>query len=172
MVSTKTVALATDPGELRKNLSNRWEEFDGDLKNLRGRFPLAVIGALVIVPATTVGKTLPAFVDMMTKLTASDRPWENAYNRATIVVADWGHRSVDRVPLLNQDLDESQLPAELQPEFFFDALPESLFRRSPIDEHESARVASAAARGEDPAAIERSAELTGENDDQEEASDP
>ncbi|MCC7104050.1 MAG: hypothetical protein IT307_02825 [Chloroflexi bacterium] len=39
-VSTKTLALGVEkPAELLKNLPNRWEEFDGDLKNPRGRFP-------------------------------------------------------------------------------------------------------------------------------------
>ena len=88
LVSTKSFALAADPKEVMQNLPNRWEEFDGDLKNLRGRFPLAAIGALTIVPAKVVSGALPNFVDMMTKVTAPGGPWVNGYDRAAIVVAE------------------------------------------------------------------------------------
>jgi hypothetical protein len=153
LISTKTFALAVDPGDLVKNLPNRWEEFDGDLKNLRGRFPLAVIGALTILPAMALQGTLPAFVDMMMKLTAPGRPWVNAYDRATIIVADWDQATKEFVPILNDDLDEGQLPAVLQPATFFDELLRRLFERAPVQEHQAARMAAAEAKGEDTTAI-------------------
>lgn len=160
LISTKTVALAvTKQSDIVKNLVNRWEEFDGDLKNLRGRFPLAVIGALLIVPATTVGRNLQAYVDMMLKLTAPGRPWENAYDRTAIIVADWDSATPEAVPILNDELTEEQLPAVLQPAMFFDDLLRRLFERSPISEHRNARALAAAARGEDASLILRSAEL-------------
>jgi hypothetical protein len=155
LISTKTFALAADPDELVKNLPNRWEEFDGDLKNLRGRFPLAVIGALTIVPDETLTGTLPAFVDMMTKLTAPGRPWVNAYDRSAIIVAPtWVPGSTNIVPILNDSLGEDQLPTELQPSLFFDALLERLLERAPISEHREARKLRAAAVGQDPSVID------------------
>jgi hypothetical protein len=169
LISTKTFALAVDTKELVKNLPNRWEEFDGDLKNLRGRFSLAVIGALTVLPAVAMRGALPAFVDMMTKLTAPGRPWVNAHDRATIIVADWDARTDDVVPIINDSVDESQLPAELQPVQFFDALLERLFQRAPVTEHAQARVAARQARGEEveslteaAAAVEQAENVQGE----------
>ena len=158
LVSTKTFALAADPKDLVKNLPNRWEEFDGDLKNLRGRFPLAVIGASILLPSTTRREALPAFVDMMTKLTAPGRPWTNAYDRAAIVVVDsWHAGSTSHVSIRNDELGEAQLPLSLQPTTFFDNMIERLLVRAPIEEHRDARAARAAAKGEDPKVIERAA---------------
>jgi hypothetical protein len=158
VVSTKTFALATDIKEIVKNLPNRWEEFDGDLKNLRGRFPLAVIGALIVIPEASLHGALPAFVDMMTKLTAPGRPWVNAYDRAAIIVADWPSQPGGETRILNDTLDSRQLPAELQPWAFFDALLTLLLERAPITEHRLARAASARSRGEDPSAIQEAIE--------------
>ena len=161
LVSTKSFALAADPKEIVKNLPNRWEEFDGDLKNLRGRFPLAAIGALTIVPAAVRNGTLPAFVDMMTKLTAPGRPWVNGYDRATLLIVEpWEANTIDRVRILNGELGEGELPGELQPETFFDALLSKLLERSPITEHEAARVERARALGQNASAIARAVEAT------------
>lgn len=161
LISTKSFALAADPKEVVKNLPNRWEEFDGDLKNLRGRFPLAAIGALTIVPAVVLDGTLPAFVDMMTKLTAPGRPWVNGYDRAAIIVVEpWDANSVESVRILNDTLDPDMLPQELRPESFFDALLAKLLERAPIAEHERARLDRANAMGQDAAAIAASVEAT------------
>lgn len=160
LISTKTVALATDPRELVKNLPNRWEEFDGDLKNLRGRFPLAVIGALVMVPATAIRGPLQAFVDMMVKLTASDRPWVNAYDATSIIVVDWENRSDDTVPVLNPTLGPDQLPGSLQPDAFFNEILRRLLERTPIDNHVDARVAAKQALGLDTASLRSGADLS------------
>jgi len=160
LISTKTFALASNPAEAMKNLPNRWEEFDGDLKNLRGRFPLAVIGALVVVPAATIRGTLPAFVDMMVKLTAPGRPWVNAYDAAAIVIADWDEAGGDMVPILNAHLSPDELPDELQPAQFFDSLLRRLFQRAPFSEHLAAREASLRAEGLDVATLDTAANIT------------
>jgi hypothetical protein len=155
VVSTKTLALAADERKkLLKNLPNRWEEFDGDLKNLRGRFPLAAMGALILVPDQTVGPALDAVVDMMTKLTAPDRPWVNAYTAASVLVTKW---SDDHVEILNEKLT-SKIPEALQPEVFFTDLISSVLDRSPLDVHTGARKEALAARGGDVAALEAAAQ--------------
>lgn len=158
LISTKTFALATDLREIVKNLPNRWEEFDGDLKNLRGRSPLAVIGALIVVPAAALDGALPAFVDMMTKLTAPGRPWVNAYDRAAIIVADWPSHHTEPVRILNGGLNANQLPDDLQPFSFFDALLRRLLERAPISEHREVRVALQRSLGQDPSALREAAE--------------
>lgn len=161
LISTKSFALAADPREVVKNLPNRWEEFDGDLKNLRGRFPLAAIGALTIVPSVVLKGTLPAFVDMMAKLTAPGRPWVNGYDRAAIIVVEpWNDNAVDSVRILNDSLDLETLPEELRPETFFDSLLTKLLERSPITEHEQARLNRARAMGLDVDAIATSVNAT------------
>jgi hypothetical protein len=157
LISTKTFALAADIGELVKNLPNRWEEFDGDLKNLRGRFPLAVIGALTVLPSLALRGALPAFVDMMTKLTAPGRPWVNAYDQAAIIIADWEHRTENEVPILNHQLDDSKVPPSLQPEQFFNSLLTRLFERAPVTEHLQARIAAGEPLGIDIKALAEAA---------------
>lgn len=156
LISTKTIALAADESELVKNLSNRWEEFDGDLKNLRGRFPLAVIGALLVIPSHANDAQRYAFADMMTKLTAPGRPWVNAYDQTAIVVVDtWEAGAVDAVHVLGS----GALPSELRPEIFFTRLIERLFERSPISEHVRARKLRDVAHGLDPSIVEAAAEM-------------
>lgn len=101
----------------------------------------------------------------MTKLTAPGRPWVNAYDRATIIVADWSQATDDFVPIVNGELDESQLPAELQPFEFFDLLLARLFQRAPVTEHASARLAARQARGQDTRAILETVQALGEAED-------
>jgi hypothetical protein len=166
LISTKTFALSADPSKLRKNLPNRWEEFDGDLKNLRGRFPLAVIGALVIVPSDALTSTMPAFIDKMTKLTVPGRPWVNAYDSAAIIVVEsWEAGTVSKVNIVNDQLSEDQLTFELQPRHFFQSLLTRLLERAPISEHVAARKLQAQAAGQDPSAIDVSASITEQEDD-------
>ncbi len=150
-ISTKTLALNVRPEELLKNLPNRWEEFDGDLKNLRGRFPLAAIGALILVPraAATTG-ALEAITDMMRKLTAPGREWENAYDAASVIVADpWQKDQPEPVRILVPADLPSSFPADLLPDRFFQVLLQKVLDRSPITEHVRARKARAESQGQD-----------------------
>lgn len=160
LVSTKTIAL-NKPDDVIKNLPNRWEEFDGDLKNLRGRFPLAAIGALVLLPSIVVRElTLDAFVDMMQKLTAPGRPWANAYDRAAILIVDpWEAGTRTRVDFKYDEM-QRRLPLELQIDGFFNALIDRLLERSPIAEHVKARALRAEALGNDSSGIQVSADRT------------
>lgn len=164
LISTKTFALNADAGEIVKNLPNRWEEFDGDLKNLRGRFPLAVIGALAVVPDSVVTSSLPAFADMLNKITAPGRPWVNAYDRAAlIVVKPWQQGSEHPVSIRNAELSSDQLPTELSPETFFTALLTRLLERAPISEHRDARLKWAKAQGLDTTVLERAVQAESES---------
>lgn len=53
MISTKSMTGSYG------NMKNRWEEFVGDLRNLRGRHPLAVLGVLVMADQCARGLTSP-----------------------------------------------------------------------------------------------------------------
>ncbi|MBI3972939.1 MAG: hypothetical protein HY332_16805 [Chloroflexi bacterium] len=144
-VSTKTLAVSvSEAGEHGKNLANRWEEFDGDLKNLRGRFPLAVIGALLLVSKTLfVTDVFPAAADMLSKLTARGRPWVNAYDAATIIVAPtWAQGQNDPVQVLRLDdvrARHPDFPEYLAADHFFDGLIQKVLERAPNAEHRLAR---------------------------------
>lgn len=150
-VSSKTLALGVEKSsELLKNQPNRWEELDGDLKNLRGRFPLAAIGAILLVPDTLLetGRLLPV-VDMMRKLTAPGRDWVNAYDAATILVvrsATFG--AAGDVEIVGESELGELLPTELHVGHFFTVLLDKVLERSPITEHVDARDRRSTARGE------------------------
>jgi hypothetical protein len=166
-VSTKTLALGvSSESELRKNLPNRWEEFDGDLKNLRGRFPLAAIGALLLVPASALRtNAFLAAVDMKSKLTAPGRPWVNAYDAATVIVAsNWSQDQAADVHILGGDELPAGFPDELRVERFYDDLLKKVLERSPSTEHAVAPQRRAEAHGERGSAYLEAAEIANETD--------
>lgn len=151
-VSTKTLALGVEKSaELLKNQPNRWEEFDGDLKNLRGRFPLAAIGALILVPETLVqtDRLLPV-VDMMRKLTAPGRDWVNAYDAAAvIVVSPWSFGQEGGVAIVSEEELGERLPSDIRINRFFSILVDKVLERAPITEHVQGRILRADALGRD-----------------------
>jgi hypothetical protein len=69
----------------QRNLANRNEEEYGNLKNLRGRFPLAAIGSLYVVRSTIAqeGDALARLVDMLRKLK------REGFDAACLLVIDW-----------------------------------------------------------------------------------
>ena len=161
-VSTKTLALgAGKEGELLKNMPNRWEEFDGDLKNLRGRFPLAAIGALLLVSDSTISAgVLPVVADMMVKLTAPGRGWVNAYDSATvIVVRNWVAGQEGGVQVLREDELREYVPPELWSRQFFNDLIDRVLARAPIGEHRNVRRGKADSAGAPAVAYEAAAEV-------------
>src|SRR5581483_8058382 len=68
------------------NLRNRFEEFVGEAKNLRGRYPLAAIGILFVV-RSTIFQEQGAFqflADMLTRLRSPE-----LFDTAGLIVAEW-----------------------------------------------------------------------------------
>jgi hypothetical protein len=169
-VSTKTLALGVaKDSELLKNLPNRWEEFDGDLKNLRGRFPLAAIGALLLVPERVflTPRLLPV-IDMMMKITAPNRDWVNAYDAACVVgVGSWQTEQNQDVEILSYDGAAVAVPDDLLPDRFFSVLLGKVLERSPVGEHRDARRLRGSARGLDTSLLEDAFDASDEAADDE-----
>lgn len=149
----------TEQRRIEEELGQPLGGFDGDLKNLRGRFPLAAIGALTILPKAAVDRNLlRAFADMMTKLVAPERPWVNAYDAACIIVCNWEGKDASHVPILNPDLEgDERFPSLLQPNTFFNELLNKVLERAPVAEHELARGRRDQAKGVDPSDLEAAA---------------
>ena len=119
----------------RNNLPNRFEESYGDAKNLRGRYPLAAMGFLILVRSTAADEpgTLDRIVDMLRKL----RDDKDGYDTTCLVVAAWSDPpSFDAVTVRN-DL----VPEDLRANAFLPRLIEAVLERTPIDMHVAVREA-------------------------------
>lgn len=114
------------------NLANRFEEAYGDAGNLRARYPLAAVGFAFVMRSTVLDEPamLERAVDMMRKL--RDRGDGNGYTATCLVVVDWF--AENGVTVL---LDE--VPPDLGPGQFFDALIDQILEAAPITEHVQAR---------------------------------
>lgn len=128
MVSTKGMTSS-----FGKNMTNRWEEFTGDLRNLRGRFPLAVLGVVFMADASIVKGEPNAFqrlTDMLRKMRMETAP-SRAYDATTLILA---RPTADGV-----ELDSENVPSDLNPDQFFATLLTRAFERLPVTEREQAR---------------------------------
>jgi hypothetical protein len=128
MVSTK--AMVSSFG---KNLTNRWEEFVGDLRNVRGRFPLAVLGVVYMADASIVTaepSTYARLLDMLRKLRVGAST-DRAYDATCLILA---------VPGSSGDAElVGPVPADLAPRTFFETLLAQAFARLPVAERAGAR---------------------------------
>ncbi len=129
MISTKSMT-----GSYANNLNNRWEEFVGDLRNIRGRHPLAVLAVLFLadVSITSAGNraSYARLVDMLLKLRSAS-PSGSSYDATALVIAEAAGRG--RVRLV------ADVPADLQPSQFFEAILRTAFMRLPEAERRAAR---------------------------------
>ena len=74
-------------GSYGNNMKNRWEEFVGDVRNMRGRFPLTTMGVLFLVDHSILGDNQFArLLDMLRKLRLSSSAGE-AYDATCLVIA-------------------------------------------------------------------------------------
>lgn len=113
------------------NQKNRFEEAVGDLRNLRGRYPLAALGFAYLVRSTILDeKGQWEFAqDMTRKLRLDDR----GYDATVLLVADWDDDSGE-VELLTDEV-----PEDLGTEQFFANLLGGLLERTPVAFHVRAR---------------------------------
>ena len=129
LVSTKAMIAS-----FGKNLTNRWEEFVGDLRNLRGRFPLAVLGVCYLADESIIEGEPNAharLLDMLRKLRLETSP-ERAYDATMLIFAKPGG---DTHAMLSMD----RVPPDLGPGQFFEALLTRSFERLPVSERAAAR---------------------------------
>lgn len=135
------------------NLRNRFEEFVGDAKNLRGRYPLAAIGILFVVRSTILDETgaFEFLVDMLSRLRNPD-----LYDTAGLVVAEWTDTSFgswkgtiefnDNAALSTLLAEPAvvallldRVPQHLTPARFIADLVESVLSRTPVTYHVRSR---------------------------------
>ena len=128
LVSTKSMVSS-----FRNNLPNRFEESYGDAKNLRGRYPLASMGFLLLLRSTAAKEpgTLDRVIDMLRKL--SDEA--DVYDATCLVLAEWADPpNFDGVRLCH-DL----VPDDLAASVFLSKLIDAVLDRTPIDMHVAVR---------------------------------
>ena len=125
------------------NLRNRFEEFIGDARNLRGRYPLAAIGILFVVRSTVFEETgaFDFLVDMLRRLRSAD-----LYDTVGLVVVAWheevsatwrGRLQLDRLvsesPVVTLVIDH--VPVDLGAERFLADLVDCVLSRTPVTFH-------------------------------------
>ncbi|GAB3430531.1 hypothetical protein [Flindersiella endophytica] len=123
LVSTKSMVSS-----FRNNLANRFEESYGDAKNLRGRYPLAAMGFLLVVRSTILKEpgTFEKAVDMLRKLQSEP----DAYDATCIVLAEWDDETLDGVTIRTDEV-----PPDLAGDRFLSRLIEAVLNRTPVDMH-------------------------------------
>jgi len=118
------------------NQKNRFEEAVGDLRNLRGRYPLAALGFAYLVRSTILdeGGQWEFAQDMTRKLRLEDR----GYDATVLLVAEWDDDwEEDEDPEVEVVTDV--VPEELGTEQFFTNLLVGLLERTPAAFHVRAR---------------------------------
>jgi hypothetical protein len=129
MVSTK--AMVSSFG---KNLTNRWEEFVGDLRNIRGRFPMASLGVVFLADHSIVTGEPNSFqrlIDMLRKLRLEGTAGGSYDATLLLLATPSGRRSASLVV--------GDVPTDLGPSQFYEALLTRVFERLPVSEREAAR---------------------------------
>jgi len=148
IVSTKTMDRS-----FGKNLKNRFEEFVGDARNLRRRYPLAAIGVVYVVRSTIEHEPdqLAFLIDMLTQLAEPD-----LYDATCLVALEYSeldhgswpepsavaHES-DQSALLGTlpcaDLRDDLIPDVLSPARTLATLIGAVLARTPVAFHQPAR---------------------------------
>lgn len=128
MVSTKPVT-----GSFGNNMNNRWEEFAGDLRNMRGRFPLAVLGIVYLadVAILTERTQFNRLLDMLHKLRMESLR-SRAYDATALVLAKATGQG-------KADLQMKQVPVDVAPAQFFERLLSTAWERLSVSERATAR---------------------------------
>ena len=126
LISTKSMT-----GSYSNNMKNRWEEFVGDVRNMRGRFPLASLGVLFLVDHRVPKGQWDRLLDMLNKLRLSSAAGD-AYDATALVVAEATGRGEAR-------LLTDRVPEELRLGPFFSGLLSAVFTRLPSTQRKTAR---------------------------------
>jgi hypothetical protein len=135
------------------NLRNRFEEFVGDAKNLRGRYPLAAIGILFVVRSTISEEqgALQFLADMLTRLRNPE-----LFDTAGLVVARWsdsdagswqGEIDLGEYRQLQERAEEQPVvtvllngvPDAVHPSRFCRELVDCVLSRTPVTFHKKSR---------------------------------
>ena len=140
LISTKTMS-----GSFGKNLSNRFEEAYGDVKNLRGRHPLAAHGFLFLARSTILDEP-SAYAKAVHMLRQLSRDGE-VYDAVAFLIVDWEDPSAeigqgeirDTTTICLSERSRTAVPKDLSCERFFSRLIDIVLANSPITAHETVR---------------------------------
>jgi hypothetical protein len=124
-VTTKTMSSSE-----ANNIANRYEEYIGEIRNLRGRFPLASIGLLWLVRSTIGPRQFEQLTHVVHSLMEMRNP--NGYDAGGVIVAHW-------TPGSTVTLQQATVPADLQLGMFMQRLIDRLLAATPLDDHVNAR---------------------------------
>jgi hypothetical protein len=119
MVSTKSMV-----DSYANNLTNRWEEFVGDLRNIRGRYPLAALGALFLADTRVLGTNQREKVYEMLEVIRIRSESGGAYDATALILAE---ATGPGAATLHMDL----VPEHLRPGQFFETLIDGALKRVP-----------------------------------------
>lgn len=140
LISTKTMGSS-----FGKNLSNRFEEAYGDVKNLRARYPLAAHGFFFLAHRAILDEP-SAFAKVVHMLSQLSRDGD-VYDAVALLVLDWSAQSqgegqpADTTCSVIVEQAWGSVPVELSPERFFSTICDVVLANSPADRHKGVREA-------------------------------
>lgn len=135
LISTKRM-----DSSLSNNAFNRIEESYGDAHNLRGRYPLAAIGYLLVIRASALDESPAAaerLIDLVAKLGRDDA----GYDATSVIVAEWDDPAALSAPETGHvvRLVPDRVPEELSAGAFLGRMVEAVLDRTPVDAHVAVR---------------------------------
>lgn len=131
LISTKRM-----DSSLSSNALNRIEESYGDAHNLRGRFPLAAIGYILVVRSSAIEKSpgsAARLMDLIVKLGHGP----GAYDATAVIIADWADAPEGYGCPVHVNADD--VDSSLDVASFFERLIRCTLERTPVDTHVRAR---------------------------------
>lgn len=135
LISTKRM-----DSSLSNNAFNRIEESYGDAHNLRGRYPMAAIGYLLVIRARALDESPAAaerLIDLVAKLGRDDA----GYDATSVIVAEWDDPDASSTSESGYrvGLVPDRVPDELSAGTFFGQMVEAVLDRTPVDAHVTVR---------------------------------
>lgn len=131
LISTKTMS-----GSFGKNWANRFEEAYGDVKNLKSRHPLTVVGFVMLLHANVLKEvgSFSKIVSMLQRLQAED----DAYDVVALLIAEWDKAEGAEFADVREP-DVLLSVSDLSIDSFFDRLCDLVLMRSEVGSHEEVR---------------------------------
>lgn len=117
---------------LSNNAFNRIEESYGDAHNLRGRYPLAAIGYVLLIREQAIRESRASaqrLIDLLAKLGQGSA----GYDATSVVVADWNDPAPGSSARVR--LREALVPESLRIGVFLKVMVEAVLTRTPVDAH-------------------------------------
>jgi hypothetical protein len=129
--STSPIRYQSMTSSFAKNINNGWEEFVGEVRNFRGRYPLASLGVLYLADAKVVDDPAHArLLDMLRKLRGRDDDRSRFDATGLLIVRREGGRVL---------IQRDPVPPDLRADCFFQHLLVSVFASVRVQDRHRAR---------------------------------